>query len=168
MKKHIITAAILAAVFIITIKLIKAKKQVKKTMRTSEEGIKFIVKEEGTRRTAYKDTKGLWTIGVGHLIILPQEEHLLKANLNDKQIEDLLINDLAIAENEVNRIRTPLSQNQFDALVSICFNVGIGNFRKSQLAQAIRDGNKILAADLIVKNGYHKERRIREKELFLS
>ena len=136
--------------------------------KTSQNGIEKIIFEEGKRRKAYKDTKGFWTIGVGHLIQLPSEAYLLSKELTDKEISDLLVSDLATAERAVNRLGVKLTQNQFDSLVSIAFNVGGGNFNRSELASELKKGNFVLASELIVKNGENKARRTREQSLFLA
>ena len=58
-------------------------------MAIAKSTLDFITKEEGSRNKAYKDTKGLWTIGVGHLI-KADEQHLITATLTDEQVEELL------------------------------------------------------------------------------
>ena len=58
-------------------------------MAIAKSTLAFISKEEGIRNKAYKDSKGLWTIGVGHLI-KPDEQHLITATLTDEQVQDLL------------------------------------------------------------------------------
>ena len=62
-------------------------------MAIAKSTLDFIIKEEGARNKAYKDSKGLWTIGVGHLI-KADEQHLINTTLTDAQVEDLLKSDL--------------------------------------------------------------------------
>lgn len=106
--------------------------------RTSQAGIDFIKTFEGLELKAYKDVAGLWTIGYGHLI-KPSEQHLIGTTLTQKQAEDLLRDDLKQFENGVNQTITQvkLKQNEFDALVSLAFNIGVGAFRASSLARNI-------------------------------
>lgn len=148
--------------------LTKKQPSISGKMKTSENGVREIISHEGKRYKAYKDTKGLWTTGVGHLIKLPAETWLLTATLTDKHVSDLLIEDLKQAENVVNGLGVPLTQNQFDALVSIAFNVGGRNFLKSELAKELKRKDYKRAAELIVEKGYHPERRKREQKLFLA
>jgi len=54
---------------------------------------KYIAPHEGKKNKAYKDTKGKWTIGIGHLIV-PGEEYLLSKILTDEEIDRLFANDL--------------------------------------------------------------------------
>lgn len=107
--------------------------------RVSRKGIDFIKKEEGFRNKAYKDAKGLWTIGIGHLI-LPHEQYLLTATLTNKQVNDIFRKDVTRFEKRVNdTIKVPLTQNQFDALVSFAFNVGEAGFKSSSVARAVNE-----------------------------
>lgn len=109
-------------------------------MKMSDRGLKFLIEVEGFKRKAYKDTKGLLTIGVGHLI-LPNEKHLLTATLTDEQVSLLLAKDLESREVTVNHvIHNDITQYQFDALVSLCFNIGIGGFTNSTVAKVINNG----------------------------
>lgn len=92
-------------------------------MRTSEAGINFITAEEGERLTVYKDIAGKDTVGVGHLV-LPGEN--FSGGISAAQSRAILRNDLVKAESLVNnRITVPLTQPQFDALVSLAFNVPV-------------------------------------------
>lgn len=132
----------------------------------SPEGIKFLVKHEGKRYKAYQDAKGLYTIGVGHLI-LKSEPHLLTATLNDKQVIELLRKDIATAEAAINAQNLQLTQNQFDSLVSFVFNVGSGAFKRSTLLRLLKEGKPQEAA-LQFARWENKKRREEEKELFLT
>lgn len=89
---------------------------------------------EEPKRFPYNDRTGgkisSWTegatIGVGHLI-LQSEWAYYKDGLNDNEIEALLAKDLEKFEKAVNkRIKVPLKQHQFDALVILAFNIGVG------------------------------------------
>lgn len=115
--------------------------------KTSQTGIDFIKQFEGKKLTAYKDIAGLWTIGYGHLI-KPNEGHLIGATITEAQAEQLLRDDLKQFENGVNQTITQvkLTQNQFDALVSLAFNIGVSAFRNSSLARNINA--KLPAADI--------------------
>ena len=140
-------------------------------MAIAKSTLSFITKEEGLRNKAYKDSKGLWTIGVGHLI-KPDEKHLLTATLTDQEVEELLQSDLKWCQDAVdNHVKVPLTQNQYDALYSLCFNIGETNFKRSTVVKRINDGDYHGAADAILmwnKPPELKKRRKRERELFLA
>lgn len=112
-------------------------------MKTSKAGIELIKKYEGLRLASYVDSSGVWTIGYGHTGDVKMGDVITK-----EEAERLLIQDLSVAENEINRYGLNLCQNQFDALVSFVYNVGIGNFRKSTLLKKLQaDPNDPTIAD---------------------
>lgn len=143
-------------------------------MKTSNSGIEFVEREEGSRNKAYKDSSGLFTIGTGHLIRRPSEDYLLTKVLTPQEILDILSNDLKTTENCINLLlKVPVSQNQFDALVSLTFNIGCGNLKKSSVLRFINLGetDKIATAWYMwMYDSTHKpvllDRRKREYELF--
>lgn len=140
-------------------------------MAIAESTLAFITKEEGSRNKAYKDSKGLWTIGVGHLI-KADEQHLITATLTDEQVAELLRSDLKWCSEAVeSSVRVPLTQGQFDALYSLCFNIGEGAFRKSTVVRKLNENDLKGAADAIEmwnKPAVLIKRRAREKALFLA
>jgi lysozyme len=140
-------------------------------MAIAKSTLDFITKEEGSRNKAYKDSKGLWTIGVGHLI-KADEQHLITATLTDQEVEDLLRSDLKWCSEAVeSSVRVPLSQSQFDALYSLCFNIGEGAFRKSTVVRKLNENDLQGAADAILmwnKPEVLVNRRKRERALFLG
>ena len=101
-------------------------------MRTSKNGLELIKRYEGFRSQKYLCAAGRLTIGYGHRLN-PGENY---DTVTKVQAEELLIQDIKIAEATVNRnVKIILSQNQFDALVSLVFNWGSGNFLRSTLLQ---------------------------------
>ena len=140
-------------------------------MAIAESTLSFITKEEGFKNTAYKDSKGLLTIGVGHLI-KPDEQHLNTATLTDEQVKELLKSDLKWCSEAVETsVKVPLTQNQFDALYSLCFNIGETNFKKSTVVRKLNEGDYQGAADAILmwnKPAVLQKRRERERALFLG
>jgi len=140
-------------------------------MAIAKSTLDFITKEEGARNKAYKDSKGLWTIGVGHLI-KADEQYLLNATLTDEQVEDLLKSDLKWCSEAVETsVKVPLQQHQFDALYSLCFNIGETNFKKSTVVKKINANDIPGAADAILmwnKPDVLINRRKRERALFLG
>lgn len=99
-------------------------------MRVSDEGISRLIVREGKRNKAYKDTKGIWTIGVGHT----GPEVVEGLVWTDGQVTAALKDDLDEPEQALSKyVFVPLTQNQFDALVSFIFNVGVNAFRRSTM-----------------------------------
>lgn len=112
-------------------------------MNISDKGLAVLKLREGSRNKAYKDVKGIWTIGVGHTGPEVQEGLVW----TDQQILDVLKQDVKVAEQGVtDNVRVALSQNQFDALVSFIFNVGVTAFRRSTMLKYINIGEFGLAA----------------------
>jgi lysozyme len=101
----------------------------------SAQGFDFLVKREGCKLAPYRDSAGLWTIGVGHLLHpteLAQRAVMLGGEkvpfpLTEEQARALCRQDVAHAEAGVSRlVSAPLTTNQADALISFTFNVGTG------------------------------------------
>ena len=120
-------------------------------MQESENGLELLKQWEGFKLNVYKDSAGLPTIGVGHLITKSEQSSgniviagvpVAYANgLTDQEALDLLSQDVQPAEQAVNNgVKVALNQNQFDALVSFTFNVGVGAFTSSTLLKVLNDG----------------------------
>jgi len=102
-------------------------------MQISKKGIDALVLREGSRSKAYRDTKGIWTIGVGHTGGVKEGDVM-----TNEEIAATLRNDLKVTEDGINKsVTVPLTQNQYDALVSFAFNVGVQAFSKSTLLKLI-------------------------------
>jgi len=140
-------------------------------MAIAKSTLSFITKEEGVRYRAYQDSKGLWTIGVGHLI-KSNEPHLMKATLTQEDVDKLLESDLRWCDEAVaNSVRVPLTQPQYDALYSLCFNIGETQFKKSTVVKRLNVNDYAGAADAILmwnKPAVLENRRKRERALFLT
>lgn len=107
-------------------------------MKTSTQGLTLLCEREGARNVAYRDSVGVWTVGVGHTG--PEVHEGLV--WTDEQVRQTLASDLARFEKAVNNcITVPLEQCQFDALVSFAFNVGATAFASSTLRKYINLGN---------------------------
>jgi len=114
-------------------------------------GIKMLMEYEGSKLTAYLDNAGYTTIGVGHklttkekksgYIFIGEERVYWGTGLNKVQVIKLLEQDIHIYENIVSAsIEVPLTQNNFNALVSFVFNIGGHSFRKSTLRRLLNQG----------------------------
>ena len=111
-------------------------------MKTSPAGISLIQEFEGRRLEAYKCPAGIWTIGYGHTSAAGAPEVKPGMVITKQEANDILIRDLVKYENAVDRlVKVPLTQNQFDALVSFTFNVGEGALAKSTLLKKLNAGN---------------------------
>lgn len=123
-----------------------------KFQKISPNGILYMEGEEGREKFEYLDSTGNPTIGIGHkltvielgigTIVINTDPVEYRYGLTDKQIDDLLLQDMSLAELTVNRFVTVLlSQHQFDALCSFCFNIGVTAFTNSTLLRLLNNGN---------------------------
>jgi lysozyme len=116
-------------------------------MKLSDAGLDLIKRFEGLRLKSYKCSAGVWTIGYGSTRIWGRPVEPDDA-ITDAQADDFLRQDVAKFESAVNSVvRVPLTQNQFDALVSFTYNLGEGNLKRSTLVRLLNDGNYHSAAD---------------------
>ena len=143
----------------------------------SKTGIDLISSFEGIRLNAYDDGVGVWTIGIGTTIY----PNGVKVKKGDKctleQALEYLQHDLKSFEKTVNEsVKVPLSQNQFDALVSLAYNIGSTAFKNSTLLKKLNAKDYVGAADqfLVWNKGGGKvlkglvRRRDAERALFLK
>lgn len=146
-------------------------------MTTSAAGRQFITEQEGQRLTAYQDSIGVWTIGVGHTSAEGPPQVTAGLQITSEECDEILARDLQKTEQAVRSLITvPVTQCEFDALVSLAFNIGAGNFAKSSVHRDLNAGNRAAAADAFLmwdKAGGHvlpglDKRRQRERTLFLT
>jgi len=114
-------------------------------MKTSDKGIEQIKSFEGFRSMPYQDVVGKWTVGYGHLMI-PGDGTVVGSPITMGQATELLRKDLHTAEEAVNSCGVELTQNEFDALVSFTYNLGVGAFQRSTLLKLLKTGNKLSAS----------------------
>ncbi|WP_264289134.1 lysozyme [Duffyella gerundensis] len=143
-------------------------------MKLSNNGIAFIKREEGEKLTAYQDSVGVWTIGVGHTGTVDGKPVARGMTITQNKSTSLLINDLAWVESVINgNVKVPLTQSQYDALCSLVFNIGRNAFTGSTLLRMLNVNNYKGAADQFLqwkRAGSDPDlllpRRKRERELF--
>lgn len=153
----------------------------------SEEGKNHIKKCEGCKLKAYKCPSGKLTIGYGHTNKVYADDIITQ-----KEAENLFEQDIIIHENNVKKlVKVPLSQNQFDALVSLEYNIGYNNFANSTILKLLNAGdyigaaNRFLCENVCAKTSEERyqgswvfdsnkkvlpglvQRRLKEKEMFL-
>jgi lysozyme len=122
-------------------------------MRTSALGVQAIAQREGRRLQAYRDTRGILTIGVGHTSAAGPPGVVAGMVITAAECDEILARDLAKFEDAVNAtLEAPiaqhkLSQNAFDACVSLAFNIGAPGFTGSSVARDIKDDDMQAAAD---------------------
>jgi lysozyme len=147
-------------------------------VKVSNAGLNFIAGYEGFRGRAYNDQAGHATIGFGHLL------HFGPTTASDRKLNwtratgiKVFAKDILRYQEAVDRyVTVPLAQAQFDALVSLCFNIGIIGFRDSTLLRKLNAEDRRGAADEFLR--WNKaggrvslglsRRRAAERKLFLT
>lgn len=148
--------------------------------RLSQKGIDFILDREGTKMKnglhipygdgakATDEGPGNWaTIGYGHLI---QPKHTFvpgqEQPITEEEARALFEDDVQRFVNGVTRlVKVPLTQNEFDALVSFAFNLGLGNLSRSTLLKRLNAGDKA-AVPLEMMRWEGTQRRTFEGRIF--
>ena len=116
-------------------------------MRLSQKGVDFIKSHEALRLKAYQDSKGVWTIGWGHTKGVKPGDVITR-----EQAERFIRDDFAWVERTLNadlvtgRDKPLVTQNEFDALCSLVFNIGSQAYLDSTVRKKIKQGDKIGAA----------------------
>jgi GH24 family phage-related lysozyme (muramidase) len=107
-------------------------------LNLNQRGIDLIRQCEGCKLEVYNDVAGLPTIGIGHLI-----KHGEKfETITREQAEDLLRRDLDPVVKDLRQlIKVQLNDNQFSALVSLAYNIGVGAFKNSTLLKKLNAEN---------------------------
>ncbi|MCO8045003.1 lysozyme [Acinetobacter bohemicus] len=146
-------------------------------MHVSPSGIDLICNFEGLRLSAYDDGVGVWTIGFG-TTKYPNGIRVKKGDTcTVAQARSYMQHDLKEFEQTVNNaVKVEVNQNQFDALVSLAYNIGTNAFKNSTLIKRLNEGNYKAAAnqfDAWVNAGGKRmqglvNRRATEKALFLK
>lgn len=165
LKTNLIGATLILLIYIITITVMPSPNHI------SNDGIKLLIDYEKFRALAYEDSGGRWTIGYGHT---GRDVHK-GMKITRKRALTLLKKDLRTAEKGVTRLlKVKTSQKQYDALVILAFNIGVGNLSRSQLlryhnnAQFEKSAHEFIQWSLVSKNLSRglMRRRIDEKELY--
>ncbi|WP_370335054.1 lysozyme [Parvularcula marina] len=154
-------------------------------MKTGDTGLNLIKAYEGLRLSAQSEPLPgaqagdrdavSWSVGYGH-----KSTAGAGMTVTEREASRLLQEDISPIENLIRTtVRAPLNQNEHDALVSLIFNIGEENFRRSTVLQKLNDGDKLGAAEAferwsrarvdgkLVKLDGLVRRRAAEKSLFL-
>jgi lysozyme len=150
-----------------------------KEVKTSAAGIELIKRHEGCRLVAYRCPAGVWTIGYGHTSMAGAPLVKRGMRITQAAAEDILIRDLLKYEAAVDAaLKRPPTQNEFDSMASLCFNIGPVAFARSSVVKFFNAGERRRSADsfkLWVKGGRPKrrmaglvKRRADERKHFLT
>jgi len=146
-------------------------------MKISEKGIELLKHFESYEMKAYTCPAGVWTIGFGFTRV-----NSIKVKNGDimtlEEADKELIKQLRIYENVVKKaiMIKKINQNQYDALVSLCYNIGGSSFRRSDIVKLVNSRNFIGACRIfnLWSSAAKKRskgllrRRISERNLFCS
>ena len=93
-----------------------------------------IILSEGIRHTAYKDTLNNWTIGVGHLIKIPDEEYLIDKELTSLEVDQIFTTDLNQAIDDARKFvdANDIHEEAFEIVIDMAFNLGLPKLMKFQ------------------------------------
>lgn len=148
-----------------------------KHRQVTQKGIELIKEFEGFRRTAYLCPANVWTIGYGSTFYPDGRRVQRGETISKQEAEELLkitVNDFA---KEVDKLVTvPINDNQFSALVSLSFNIGVTAFRNSTLLRVLNQRNYQEASNQFLRWNRAggrvlaglTRRREAERRLFLS
>ncbi len=138
----------------------------------SARGRAALVRREGRRLRAYRDSVGVWTIGVGHTGRAAPPPVTPGMTITAAEADALLEADLAPFEAAVaGAVRRPVTQNQFDAMVSLAFNIGVKGFVGSTVLHKVNEGEPTAAADAFLMWVHPPElrtRRMAERDQFMT
>ncbi len=140
------------------------------SMRTSTKGLLALMAHEGIVLSSYKDSVGVWTIGVGHTAAAGAPEPTPGQTITLKEAVDIFRRDITKYEKDVNEaVKVPVQQHEFDALVSFHYNTG--GIKKARLTKSLNAGDHIAAAAQFM--GWTKPpeiigRRRKEQNLFAN
>ena len=146
-------------------------------MKISPIGAKLICASEGYIDKAYLCEAGVWTIGYG-TTVYPNGNPVKKGDIRTMpQALEWFYNDITPKEKVLNnKVSVPLTQNEYDALLSLMYNIGEPRFLTSTLLKLLNQNKKDLAAKEFLKwnkvkgkvsSGLSK-RRMSEMALFLA
>lgn len=144
-------------------------------MKTSTDGKIALVVSEGIVETPYLDSVNVWTVGIGITKgagwidpALHKGKIFSVSELFDAFDRVLMKYEKTVSDN----VKVPVTQNEFDAMVHFCYNIGQAGFKRSKLLSNLNSGNKKEAFE----KGFHgwlkpaelKGRRDKERDMALK
>lgn len=135
-------------------------------MKLSEKGLALIKREEAFVPRRYLCAANKPTIGYGH-VILPAEARYNTATLSEAEASALLQADVEkkYGAHVATCLTRAVTQNQFDALVSLCFNIGTGGFSKSGVLRLANAGTTDKTAITVAFAAWNKVTNPNTKQL---
>ena len=106
-------------------------------MFISNKGLNLIKHFESLQLKAYKCSANVWTIGYGHTKNVKEGDRISEDQANYFLMQDLYSVERAI----IRHVKTEINQNQFDALCSLIFNIGITAFKDSTLLNKLNNND---------------------------
>jgi GH24 family phage-related lysozyme (muramidase) len=153
-------------------------------LRLSKKGFQHIIDEEKPKLIAYALGDGKITIGYGHAEPISKTKLKVGQKITKEQAKQYLKEDLKTAADGVRRMFSDwkqqgknfkVTQDMFDALVSMAFNMGVSGLRQSEMVKYLKNGNYKTAGQLIKQTNINpdtfpglEKRRYRESDMFLS
>ena len=141
-------------------------------MDVSKIGLDMIAKREGRRLKAYKDSVGVWTIGIGHTSAAGPPKVTPGLTITSAECDEIFARDIVQYANAVNKaVKVKLKQNEFDALVSFAYNVGSAGMARSTAIKRLNAGDRQGCADALLMWNKPPEimgRRRSERTQFLT
>jgi len=148
-----------------------------KNQKLSDNGFELIVEDEAVALKSYQDEKGVWTIGIGHTKTAHKNQII-----TNTQVHELFESDAKWVENCINSEDLSITQNQFDALFRLIFNIGEPQWHTSTIRRYLKKGiidpksisyawrmwNKVEKNGVFVVSKGLVNRRNRELELFFK
>lgn len=142
-------------------------------MKINKEGLSIIKKYEGLKLQSYLCPAKVWTIAYGHTKDVKEGMVITKEQADKLLIEDIINFELGVSK----LVHSVINENQFSALVSFAFNLGLANLKRSTLLKKVNANPN----DTTIKNEFSKwnkcggkilagliKRRESEAELFCS
>ena len=108
----------------------------------SKRGAELIAEREGLKTTAYLDSRGVLTIGIGHTSAAGPPKVTEEMTITEKQAHEIFRKDNARFRAEcLHLVKVPLHQHEFDALASFIFNLGSTQFAGSTALKRLNAGD---------------------------
>jgi lysozyme len=117
-------------------------------MQISDRGLDLIKQFEGLELEAYQDIVGVWTIGYGHTSMAGPPEVVPGMEISEREATKILRRDLDQYENAVEKaVKVDITQNMFDALTSITYNIGVNGMKSSTFIKRLNKEDFVGAAE---------------------
>ena len=111
-------------------------------LKLSDEGRDVLADREGMRLTAYKDSRGVWTIGLGHTSAAGAPTVKPGLTITEDEAWEIFRRDVQTFRTQLRgAIKVPVEQHQFDALASFIYNIGAGGFKGSTVLKRLNAGD---------------------------